>query len=37
MRLLVNHTQGKIYIDIITYKHELRFEYELGTHVIVCP
>ena len=35
MRLLVNHMQGKIYLNIIRYKrelrykHELRFEYEL--------
>ena len=25
MRLLVNHMQGKIYINIIRYKRELRF------------
>ena len=29
MRLLVNHMQGKIYLNIIRYKRELRFEYEL--------
>ena len=29
MRLPVNHMQGKIYINIICYKRELRFECEL--------
>ena len=28
MRLLVNHMQGKIYLNIIRYKRELRFECE---------
>ena len=26
MRLLANHMQGKIYINVIRYKRELRFE-----------
>ena len=29
MRLLVNHMQGKIYLNIIRYKRELRFERKL--------
>ena len=43
MRLLVNHMQGQIYMNIIRYKHEFRFKlgthvinFKLGTHVIVC-
>ena len=29
MGLLVNHMQGKIYLNIIRHKRELRFECEL--------
>ena len=29
MRLLVNHMQGKIYLNTIRYKREIRFECEL--------
>ena len=29
MRLLVNHMQGQIYMNIIRYKHEFRLECEL--------
>ena len=29
MRFLVNHMQGKIYLNVIRYKRELRFEFEL--------
>ena len=42
MRLLVNHMQGTIYLNITRYKRELRykrklrFECEFRTHVIVC-
>ena len=47
MRLLVNHMQGKIYLNIIRYKRELRytnasfasnanFKFRFRTHVIVC-
>ena len=35
MRLLVNHRQGKIYLNIIRYKRELRFEYELHDQVYI--
>ena len=33
MRLLVNHMQGKIYINIIRYKRELRFECKLQVQI----
>ena len=29
MRLLVNHFQGKIYLNIIRYKRELRYKREV--------
>ena len=29
MRVLVNHMQGKIYLNIIRYKRELRYKHEL--------
>ena len=34
MRLLVNHMQGKIYVNIIRYKRELSFECELRVEVL---
>ena len=33
MRLLVSHMQGKIYLNIIRYKRELRFECELQVYI----
>ena len=33
MRSLVNHMQGKIYINIIRYKCELRFECENQVYI----
>ena len=33
MRLLVNHKEGKIYINTVRYKHELRFECELQVQI----
>ena len=29
MRLLVNHMQGKVYVNMIRYKREFHFECEL--------
>ena len=37
MRLLVNHIQGEIYLNIIRYKRELRLECELQVqHACNC-
>ena len=33
MRLPVDHMQGKIYLNIIRYKRELRFECELQVQI----